>query len=101
MNVCVISGHVLNNAIVRGKEKKVLVFTVVTTHQNGEGEPSASHVPCVLFNPTEELVQALTTQGKGKPIELQGRVNASRFDASAEPRSNGEVVVYNKSVKLG
>ncbi len=40
-------------------------------------------------------------RGKGVASELQGRVNASRFDLDAKPRSNAEVVVYSKSIKLG
>ncbi len=101
MNVCVITGQLANNAIVRGKDRKVLVFTVITKTPNVEPENSVSHVPCVVFNPTEELQRVLTMRGKGVAIELQGRVNASRFDPDAEPRSNAEVVVYNKSIKLG
>ena len=100
MNICVVSGEVVNNAIVRGKDKKVLVFTVATKNGNGDGEVNVSHVPCVVFSPSEQLQQLLTTRGKGLAIELQGRVNASRFDAGAEPRANAEVVVYTKSIKI-
>ena len=98
MNICVISGELVNNAVVRGKDKKVLVFTVATKNQNGDSEASVSHVPCIVFNPADELQQLLTTRGKGLSVELQGRVNISRFDPKAEPHAAGEVVVYTRSL---
>jgi hypothetical protein len=105
MNICVVSGEVHQNAVVRGKKTKALVFTVITKQGNGNGdgesEGMVSHVPCVMFNAPPELEQVLTSQGKGMHIELQGRVNSSRFEVNGEPRSNAEVVVYTKSVKLG
>ena len=101
MNICVISGELVANAVVRGKDKKVLVFTVATKNQNGDSEAMVSHVPCVVFNPPAELEQLLTTRGRGLAIELQGRVSMSQFDAKAGPRANAEVVVYTKSIKIG
>lgn len=100
MNICVISGELVANAIVRGKDKKVLVFTVATKNQNGDSEASVSYAPCIVFNPPTELEQQLTTRGKGLSVELQGRVSISRFDETAEPRANGEVLVYTKSLRV-
>jgi hypothetical protein len=100
VNICVLSGEVVANAIVRGKDKKVLVFTVATKNGNGDAEINVSHVPCVVFSPSDELQHLLTTQGQGLIVELQGRVNASRFDANGEPRANAEVVVYSKSLRV-
>lgn len=100
MNICVISGELVNNALVRGNERRVLVFTIATKNGSGDAEAGISHVPCVVFNPSDELQQLLTTRGRGLVVELQGRVNASRFDASVEPRANAEVVVYSKSLKV-
>ena len=101
MNISIISGELVANAVVRGKDKKVLVFTVATKNQNGDSEATVSHAPCVVFNPPAELEQLLTTRGQGLTIELQGRVSISRFDAKAEPRANAEVIVYTKSIKVG
>jgi hypothetical protein len=100
MNICVISGEVVNNALVRGKDRQVLVFTVATKQVNGDAAVAISHVPCVVFNASPELQHLLTTQGQGLIVELQGRVNASRFDANAEPHANAEVVVYSKSLRV-
>ena len=102
MNICVISGEIQTNAIVRGQKTKALVFTVATKQSiNGEAESDAlvSHVPCVIFNPTPDIEQLLISAGKGLKIEFQGRVNASRYDANEEPRSNADVVVYAKTLK--
>ena len=103
MNLCVISGTVENNAILRGKKTKALVFIVATQYSNGdaESEPMTSHVPCVLFNPPQDVEEALTTKGKGMEIELQGRVNSNRSEGNGEPRSNAEVIVFTRTVKLG
>ena len=100
MNICVISGELVNHAVVRGKDKKVLVFTVATKNPNGDSEASVSYAPCIVFNPPAELEQLLTTRGKGLAVELQGRISISRFDEKAEPRANGEVVVYTKSIRV-
>jgi hypothetical protein len=100
MNICVVSGELVHNAVVRGKDKKVLVFTVATKNQNGDSEASVSYVPCIVFNPPPELEQLLSTRGQGLAVELQGRVSISRFDEKAEPRANGEVVVYTKSLRV-
>ena len=101
MNACVIVGTVSSNGVARGKKTKALVFTVITKQRgNGEEEQELiSYVPCVIFNPPADLEQQLTTAGKGMQIELQGRVNA-RHEANEEPKSNGEVVVYTRTVKL-
>ena len=103
MNLCVISGTIQNNAIVRGKKTKALVFTVATKQPpNGDAdnEGLTSFVPCVMFNPPADVEQTLTDEGAGMNIELQGRVNANRQDPKGETRSNAEVVVYNKSVRV-
>ena len=101
MNICIISGQLVGNATVRGKGNNLLVFTVVPQQQPGEADPMTSIVPCVMFNPDNEVKRLLTTQATGRNIEFQGRVNASRFEMSDGPRSNGEVIVYNRSVKIG
>mgnify|MGYP001305420457 CR=1 FL=1 len=64
MNICVISGELVNR----------------------DNEASISYAPCVVFNPPAELEQLLTTNGKGLAVERQGRVSNSRFDAQSEPR---------------
>jgi single-stranded DNA-binding protein len=100
MNIVIISGELVNNAIVRGKDKKVLVFTVATKNENDDSEAMVSYAPCIVFNPPAELEQMLTARGKGLAVELQGRINIGRFDEKSEPRANGEVVVYTKSLRV-
>ena len=105
MNVCLISGQLESNGLVRGKKTKALVFTVITKQRgNGNGSEEeqelVSYVPCVIFNPPADIEQQLTTAGKGMYVELQGRLNAARHEVNEEPRSNGECVVYTRSLKL-
>ena len=67
MNICVIGGRVIRNATVKGTDRKVLRFTVETRdgHEEGESKERVNQVPCVLFGPSSELEQALSTQGEG------------------------------------
>ena len=105
MNVCVISGLLESNGVARGKKTKALVFTVMTKQRSngnsGEEEQDlVSYVPCVIFIPPADLEQQLTTAGRGLHVELQGRLNTARHEANEEPRSNGECVVYTRSLKM-
>ncbi len=97
MNLCVIAGRILRNAIAKGTDRKILRFTVETRdgHDEGEMKERVNQVPCVLFSPTAELEQMLTGSGEGLKVELQGRV-ASWGENNG--RSGAEVVVFNRSL---
>ena len=99
MNLCVIAGRVLQNATVKGTERKVLRFTVETRdgHDEGENKERVNQVPCVLFGPAPELEQALTTKGEGLRVEFQGRVATWGGNGG---KSGAEVVVFNRSLTL-
>ena len=103
MNICVISGELARDPVVKGTEKKLVLFTVVTkTHNeddNGQKERTA-HVPCVVFNPSPELEQRFTSAGKGAHVELEGRISTSSFEANGERRYVTEVVAFNRSLTL-
>ena len=97
MNLCVIAGRILRNATVKGTERKILRFTVETRdgHDEGEMKERVNQVPCVLFGPTPELEQTLSSGGEGLRVELQGRV-ATWGDNNG--KSGVEVVVFNRSL---
>ena len=101
MNTCILSGHLANNAVVKGSETKVLWF-VLETRQNGDGQKKdrVSNVPCVMFNPSKEVEELLSTSGKGIPVELQGRVQSSSYEAKGERRLNTEVIVFNHTFSI-
>ena len=98
MNLCVIAGRILRNPTVKGTDRKILRFTVETRdgHDEGELKERVNQVPCVLFNPSPELEQTLTSQGEGVRVELQGRVASWNGDSNGRP--NVEVVAFNRSL---
>ena len=99
MNLCVLSGHLVRDAVVKGTDKKVLLFTLAAQHgseENGQKE-RVSHVPCVVFHPSPELEQALK---KGASVELEGRISTSSYEANGERRFVTEVVGFNRSLSV-
>jgi hypothetical protein len=99
MNLCILSGQLVKNAMVRGTEPKALSFTLETRYggnENGKKERLA-HVPCVLFNPDPALEKLLTSQGEGLFAEFEGRISGSPPDANGGRRFNPEVIVRNKT----
>jgi len=99
MNLCVLAGRIVRKASVKGTDRKILRFTVETRdgHDEGEMKERINQVPCVLFNPSPELEKALSSDGEGLCVELQGRV-ASWGGESNGGRSSAEVVVFNRSL---
>ena len=97
MNMCAIAGRIVRNASVKGTDRKVLRFTVETRdgHDEGEIKERINQVPCVLFGPTPELEQSLTTRGEGQRVEFQGRI-ATWGDNNG--KSGAEVVVLKHSL---
>ena len=98
MNLCIIAGRLIRQASIKGTDRKVLRFTVETRdgHDEGETKQRVNQVPCVLFNPSPELEQMLTTPGDGLRIELQGRI--ASWNGEANGRPNVEVVALNRSL---
>ena len=99
MNLCVLSGSLVRDAVVKGTDKKVLLFTLAAKHgseENGQKE-RVSHVPCVVFNPSPELEQALK---QGAHVELEGRISTSSYEAHGERRFVTEVVAFNRSLAV-
>ncbi len=98
MNLWVIAGRILRNATVKGTERKILRFTVETRdgHDEGEVKERVNQVPVVLFGPSPELEQTLTSKGEGLRVELQGRIASWNGDANGRP--NVEVVALKSSL---
>ncbi len=97
MNICVIGGRMIRNATVKGTDRKILRFTVETRdgHDDSESKERLNQVPCVLFNPTPELEQTLSSQGEGLKVEFQGRIATW---GENNGKSGAEVVVFNRSL---
>ncbi len=97
MNICAIGGRILKNATVKGTDRKVLRFCVETRdgHEEGDNKERINQVPCVLFGPSAELEQTLSSRGEGLPVEFQGRIATW---GENNGKSGAEVVVFNRSV---
>ena len=102
MNVCMLSGRLVRNAVVKGSDKKVLLFTLATHYGFDETEQKSRvvYVPCVVFNPTPELEQTLVTNGKGMLVGLEGRIVSSSYESNGERKFNTEVVAFNRTLTV-
>ena len=103
MNICAIAGRLARNGVVKGTEKKVLMFTVETRSGGEDGDNKnerVSFVPCIVFNPSPELERKLGTEGKGLYVELEGRISSSSYEANGERKFQTEVVVFNRSITV-
>lgn len=100
MNVCIVSGRLLKNAVARGTEAKTLTFTIENRYgsNGGEGNDKVTYVPCVMFNPAPEIEAILTTKGQDLQVEFEGRITGS--NPEKERRFNTEVIVRNKSLMI-
>ena len=95
-------GRLARNAVVNGGEKKVLKFTLATNYGHNEktGKERVAFVPCVVFGPAEELAAALTENGNGVLVSVDGRVVTSKFESKGETKYSTEVAVDRNSVKV-
>ena len=102
MNHVALAGRLVRNAVVKGSDQKVLLFTVATqlgTDDNGHKDRVA-HVPCVVFGPSEELERSLVQNGQGTYIELEGRIITSSYESNGEKKYSTEVVAFIRSITL-
>ena len=100
MNICILSGRVQRNAIVKGTEPKTLSFILEISYGNNESEKKSNYLPCVLFNPTAEVEALLTTQGEGLQVELEGRLSGSNPEINNGRKFGTEVIVRNRSLNI-
>jgi len=102
MNVCILSGKIVNNATVKGAEPKTLTFTLESRYGYNESEKKdrVAYVPCVLFNPEPEVESLLTTKGQGLFVVVEGRLSGSSPDANGARKFGTEVIVKNRSLTV-
>jgi single-stranded DNA-binding protein len=103
MNKFVGIGTLPRNGSLNGSEKKVLRFTLATRvgFNKKTKKDMWSYVPCVVFNPSEKTVHALTENTRGILLCLEGRVNTSKFETkTGETKYSTEVVVDQGSIQL-
>ena len=101
MNVVNLSGTLTRNAVGNNLDK-ALAFTLATPYaqDNAHTEDRLAFVPCVVFQPHKELVETLTSKGKGLKLELEGRVANSSYEVNGERRYKTEVIVKNGTLRV-
>ena len=101
MNTCTLSGTLARNAIGNNMDK-ALAFTVATPYGYDQEakKDRVAFVPCVMFNPPKELVEVLSTRGKGLHVELVGRVANSSYEVNGERKFKTEVIVKNGTFRV-
>ncbi len=102
MNTCALAGRLVRNAVLKGTDKKVMLFTVATRcgFDEHEQKERVTQVPCIVFSPTPELETALVEHGEGTYIELEGRVISSSFETKGERRVSTEVMAFPRSIAI-
>jgi hypothetical protein len=100
MNICIVSGRIVRNGVVRGSDTKAVSFTVETKYGFNEEEKRerVAYVPCVLFNPEPEMEALLTNEGEGLFVELEGRIHGANSDGNGPRKFNTEVYVKNRTL---
>ena len=103
MNCFIGSGRLTRSAVVQGNEdNKALKFTIASKYgyDKENNKDRVAFVPCVIFRPTDNLVNLLTENGKGMFVELQGRVSTSRFEVNGEVKYSTEVIVNKRNFNI-
>ena len=102
MNTYIGSGRLVRNGVLAGDEKKALNFTIAARYgYDAENEKErVAYVPCVIFNPSENLAKLFVEKGKGIFVEFQGRIASSSFESKGATKYVTEIVVDPRTLKL-
>ena len=95
------SGRLVRNAVAN-KDRKGLKFTIAAQfgYDAGARARLVEYVPCVMFNPGENISKLLQTEGKGMLIEFQGHIQTSKFEIEGVLQYRTEAVVTNKTFSI-
>lgn len=103
MNKFIGVGTLSRAGIVNGSENKVLRFTLTTLvgYNKKTKKNLWSFVPCVVFKPSESIVDLLTRKAEGVMIGLEGRVNTSKFETKDHTiKYATEVIVEERNIQI-
>ncbi len=102
MNTVVVSGRLARNAVVFGAKGETLKFSIAckSGFDKATQESRVEFVPCVMFKTSEKLQQLLVAEGKGKPVELRGRIATSSYEKNGETRYATEVIADLRDFQL-
>ena len=102
MNRFIGAGTLPRAATLNGGEKKVLRFTLRTClgYNSKTEKERLAFVPCVVFKPSQTLVEMLTEHFNGMVIGMEGRVNTSKFETKdGQTKYSTEVIVDQGSIE--
>ncbi|MCB4792185.1 MAG: hypothetical protein LHV68_09885 [Elusimicrobia bacterium] len=107
MNSFSCSGKVskISEPIFLNENTMALRFTVMAVNGqvDSQGKPRADYVPCILFNPSEELQGVFAGDKTGFVVEFSGKVSSTNLP---NPNQGGkksfrtEVIVYKNTLLL-
>jgi len=102
MNKFVGKGKLVRNAVVNGVDNKALSFTAATKvdYDKELKKDRFAFVPCVLFNPDEEIEEELTENGAGLEVEFEGFVRASSYKKNNETIWQTEVIINPETFRI-
>ena len=92
MNELRLKGTIVRNGVVNEKTKKALKFTVKTKADELRGM-GISFVPCVLFDPKQDIENLLCLEGAGLVVEITGYIKQFVYEVNGAKRYSVEVVV--------
>lgn len=77
-------------------------FTVVAVNgqTDSSGKSRTDYIPCILFNPDEELQELFSGDKTGFTIEFNGKVTTTNFANNGRKSYRTEVVVYPKTLHI-
>lgn len=98
-----VTGKLVRNAVVSGTENKALAFKIRAPY--GEDRETQkifeAFVPCVMFNPPEELIEILTSKGKDLYVEFSGGIpRESSYEVGGERRWKTEVYIPKGKLRI-
>ena len=102
MNLCIMSGRLIQNATVRGSKKRALSFRLATeyAYNSEKNRPYIEFVPCVIFDAPDKLEKLMVERGKGLLVELHGRLAGRSYETNGQRKFDRSVVVSKGSMKI-
>lgn len=102
MNRFIGSGMLTHPGRVFGTTKKVLRFTLNTfvCRTKKDEQPVWWSVPCVVFSPSDGLVQIIIENFQWKHINLEGKLNTSTFTSHGIIKFSTDVIVEERNIEI-
>jgi hypothetical protein len=95
-------GRIVRDAVVNGVDNKAVSFTVATSvgYDKELKKDRYAFVPCVLFNPEEDIVEQLTEDGAALEVQFEGFVRSSSYKKNNETKWQTEVVIDPETFRI-